>query len=106
VCYNTGSGSRHVIQESNQFWVSIFCSSASCQQISKLDRGRAEDMLHTVSDEVAEANYDDPKLRGLAWDAKLAEAKQQNNEAKSFNMATPQVAAMLDTLNDFESPSE
>ena len=45
-------------------------------------------------------------LRGLAWDAELAEAKQQDNEAKSFNMATPQVAAMLDTLNDFESPSE
>jgi hypothetical protein len=39
-------------------------------------------------------------------DAELEEAKQQINEAKSFNMATPQVAAMLDTLNDFESPSE
>jgi hypothetical protein len=51
-------------------------------------------------------HYDDPKLRGLACDAELAEAKQQINEAKSFNMATPQVAAMLDTLNDFKSPSE
>ena len=51
-------------------------------------------------------SYDDPKLRGLAWDAELAEAKQQINEAKSFNMATPEVAAMLDTLNDFEPPSE
>lgn len=46
---------RHVVQESNQFWVSILCSTAWCQQISNLDRGRAEDMLHTVSDEVAEA---------------------------------------------------
>ena len=46
---------RHLIQDGNQFWVSILCYTAWCQQISKLDRGRAEDMLHTVSDEVAEA---------------------------------------------------
>ncbi len=46
---------RLVIQESNQFGGSILCSTARCQQISKLDRGRAEDMLHTVSDEIAEA---------------------------------------------------
>jgi hypothetical protein len=46
---------RHVVQESNQFWVSTLSSTAWCQQISKSDRGRAEDMLHTVSDEVAEA---------------------------------------------------
>ena len=55
---------RHAIQESNQFWVSIFCSTAWCQQISKLDRGRAEDMLDSVSHEVR-MHYDDPKLHGL-----------------------------------------
>jgi len=37
------------------FGLAILCSTARCQQISELDRGRAEDMLHTVSDEVAEA---------------------------------------------------
>lgn len=46
---------RLLIPEGNQFGVSILCSTAWCQQISKLDRGRAEDMLHTVSDEAAEA---------------------------------------------------
>jgi hypothetical protein len=42
--------------------------------------------------------YADPKLHGLAWDAELAQAKQQINEAKSFTMASG--GAMLDTLND------
>jgi hypothetical protein len=37
------------------FGLAFFAATARCQQISKLDRGRAEDMLHTVSDEVAEA---------------------------------------------------
>lgn len=45
---------RHVVPESNQFWVSILSPTAWCQQISKSDRGRAEDMLQPVSDEVAE----------------------------------------------------
>jgi len=79
--------------------LAFFASSAWCQQISKLDRGRAEDMLHTVSDDVRK-HYYDPKFHGLDWDAKLAEAKQQIKEAKSFNMAMSHIAAMLDALND------
>ncbi len=85
------------------FGLAFFASTARCQQISELDRGRAKDMLPTVSDEVRK-HYDDPQLHGLDWDAKLAKAKQQTNEAESFNMAMSHVAAMLDTLDDLSSP--
>ena len=77
----------------------LFVPLAWSQQISKLDRGRAEDILHTVGDEVRK-HYYDPKLHGLDWDAKLAEAKNEIGESKSFNMAMSHVAAMLDSLND------
>lgn len=79
-------------------WI-FFASAAWPQQISKLDRGRAEDILHTVGDEVRK-HYYDPKLHGLDWDAKLAQAKNQIGGAKSFNMAMSHIAAMLDSLND------
>src|SRR5579872_6530614 len=79
-------------------WI-FFASAAWSQQISKLDRGRAEDILHTVGDEVRK-HYYDPKLHGLDWDAKLAQAKKQIGEAKSFNMAMSHIAAVLDSFND------
>jgi hypothetical protein len=63
-------------QRAIRFWLAGFASTACCRQVSKLDRGRAEDMLHTVSDEVRK-HYYDPKPHGLDCDAKLAEAKQQ-----------------------------
>jgi C-terminal processing protease CtpA/Prc len=77
----------------------IAASTAWSQQISKLDRGRAEDMLHTVGDEVRK-HYYDPKFHGLDWDGKLADTRRQIDESKSFNMAISHIAAMLDTLND------
>ena len=42
------------LQRATSFGLACFAS-ALCQQISKLDRGRAEEMLYTVSDNVAEA---------------------------------------------------
>ena len=50
------------------FGLAFFASTARCQQISKLDRGRAEDVLHAVSDEVRKHSYD-PKLHGLDFAA-------------------------------------
>ena len=79
--------------------LAFFASAAWSQQLSNLDRGRAEDMLHTVGEDVRK-HYYDPKFHGLDWDAKLAEARRQIGEAKSFNMAMSHIAAMLDTLND------
>jgi len=69
------------------------------QQISRIDRGRAEDILHVISDEVRK-HYYDPKFHGLDWDARVAEAKQKIDQASSFNMAMSQIAAAMVDLND------
>ena len=80
--------------------VLIFVASAAwAQQISKLERDRAQDMLKVIGDDVHK-HYYDPKFHGLDWPAKIAEAKQKISEVKSFNMAMSHIAAMLDTLND------
>lgn len=78
----------------------IFVASAAWpQQLSKLDRGRAEDMLHVVGEEVRK-HYYDPKFHGLDWDAKISEAKKKIDDSKSFNMAISHIAALLGTLDD------
>lgn len=69
------------------------------QQISSLDRGRAQDMLRTLGSEVRK-HYYDPKFHGVDWEAKVAEAKQKIDKTTSMNMALSHIAAALDTLND------
>lgn len=69
------------------------------QQISNLDRGRAQDMLKTISNEVKK-HYYDAELRGVDFDARVEQAKEQIEKATSFNMAMSHIAAALDTLND------
>jgi carboxyl-terminal processing protease len=69
------------------------------QPMSKLDRGRALDILKTVGDDVRK-HYYDPKFHGVDWDAKIAEAKAKIEKETSFNMAMSHIAAALDTLND------
>ena len=71
----------------------------SQQQISSYDRGVAQDMLRVVADDV-QKHYYDPKLHGLDWDAKVAEAKQKIEKADSMNAALFEIAGMLDSLND------
>jgi len=56
-------------------------------------------MLQVIGNDVHK-HYYDPKLHGLDWDAKVAEAKQKISQAQSFNMAMSHIAAALDTLND------
>ena len=67
-------------------------------RISDLDRGRAQDMLRVVADEVRK--HYDPKLHGIDWDPKVAEAKQRIEKATSMNMALSEIAGLLNTLND------
>jgi carboxyl-terminal processing protease len=68
-------------------------------QMTKLERGRALDMLQVVANDVKK-HYYDPKFHGVDFDAKVAQAKQQIQDSNSFNMAMSHIAAMLDTLND------
>ena len=67
--------------------------------ISNLDRGRAQDMLKIIANEVRK-HYYDPKFQGVDWDAKVAEAKQKIEKTTTMNMAMSHIAAALDTLND------
>lgn len=69
------------------------------QQMSSLERGRALDMLQTISNEVRK-HYYDPKFHGVDFDSKIADAKKKIQSAPSFNMAMSHIAAALDTLND------
>lgn len=71
----------------------------SQQQISTLDRDRAQGILQVVANEVRK-HYYDPHFHGLDWDAKVAEAKARIEKTTSMNMALSHIAAALDTLND------
>lgn len=72
---------------------------SSQQQMSRIDRGHAEDILHVVAGEVRK-HYYDPKLHGLDWDARVEQAKQKIDQANSFSGAMSQIAAALVDLND------
>ncbi len=67
--------------------------------MSSYERGRALDMLQTVSNDVKK-HYYDPKFHGVNLEGRVAEAKQGIEKAQSFNMAMSHIAAALDTLND------
>lgn len=69
------------------------------QQMSRLERERALEILRVVSADVKK-HYYDPKFHGVDWDAKVAEAKQQIEQEKSFNMSMSHIAAALASLND------
>jgi C-terminal processing protease CtpA/Prc len=68
-------------------------------QMTSFERGRALDMLQTIASDVKK-HYYDPKFKGVDFDAKVAQAKQQIQASTSFNMAMSHIAAALDTLND------
>ena len=69
------------------------------QHISGAERGRAEAILQTISDEVKK-HYYDPKFHDVDWGAQVAQAKQKISTAPNFDMAMSYVAAALDALND------
>lgn len=79
--------------------LAFLASAGWAQELSKLDRGRAQDILKGTSDEVRK-HYYDPTFHGLDWDAKVEEARQKINNAKSFSMAMSHIAAMLGALDD------
>jgi len=76
-----------------------FRAPVKAQQISALDRERAQQMLKTVGDEVRK-HYYDPKFKGVDLDKEFAEAKQRIDKVASMNMAISNIAAALDSLDD------
>jgi len=77
-----------------------FCAQgARAQQISNLDRSRAEGMLEVIAKDVSKRYYD-PKLHGVDWDVKVREAKQKIDQSDSLGMALSHIAAALDTFDD------
>jgi len=69
------------------------------QEMSKVERGWAEDMLKTVANDIRN-HYYDPKLHGVNWDARVAKAYDQIEKAPSTSMALSYIAAAVDSLND------
>ena len=77
----------------------MLVSGVSAQELSKLDRGRAQDILKGTAGDVRK-HYYDPKFHGLDWDAKVDEAKKKIDNAKSWNGAMSAIAALLGALDD------
>jgi C-terminal processing protease CtpA/Prc len=74
-------------------------SGAQSQQISDLDRQRAQQMLKTVGDEVHK-HYYDPKFHGVNLDKEIADSRERIEKVNSMNMALSNIAAALDALDD------
>lgn len=72
---------------------------AYAQEMSKVERGWAQDILKTIANDIR-THYYDPKLHGVNWDARVAEAHDQIEKAPSMSMALSYVAAAVDSLND------
>lgn len=56
-------------------------------------------MLQTIANDVKK-HYYDPKLHGVDFDARVAEARKGIENSKSFSMAMSHIAAALDVLDD------
>lgn len=77
----------------------FFFSVCDAQSLSKLDRGRAEQMLQTIAGDVNK-HYYDPQIHGVDWNARVAEYRRKLDTSNSMNMALSVIAAALDSLND------
>lgn len=72
---------------------------AFSQDMTKLERGQAQDMLQVVAGDVRK-HYYDPTFHGVDWDATIAKAKENIDKASSMNIALSYVAAAVERLND------
>jgi carboxyl-terminal processing protease len=77
----------------------LLAHSGTSQQISRIERERAQAMLQTVGVDVRKYYYD-ATLHGVNWDARVNETKDKIAKANSYNEAILQIAALLEALND------
>jgi len=95
----TCAPARFIITSTCFLVLSLAAFAAPQQTMLSFDRGRAEDMLTSVANDVKK-HYYDPKFHGVDFEGRVAEAKQQIAKSPSFNMAISHIAAALDVLND------
>lgn len=68
-------------------------------KITNEERDRAHTALREIAPDVKK-HYYDPKFHGLDWDSKIREMNQRIDRADTWNQASSEVAALLDSLND------
>ncbi|HXX22799.1 MAG TPA: S41 family peptidase [Terriglobia bacterium] len=81
------------------FVAGLFAPAAWSQKMDKYYRDCLLEMLDNISKEV-QKNYYDPKLHGVDWDGRVAEAKSEIKQQNSIGMALNYIAWVLDGLND------
>jgi carboxyl-terminal processing protease len=64
-----------------------------------LERGRALQMMDTISSDVKK-HYYDPHFHGVDWDMRVAEAKDRIKKSTSQNAVLSHIAGALDSLHD------
>ncbi len=72
---------------------------ARAQQLSRVDRERAQGMLQVIAADVRK-HYYDPKFHGVDWEAKVHEAHERIDKATSLSMAFSHIATALAALDD------
>lgn len=77
----------------------VVTCAAPAQEMSKLNRDRAEEMLQVVARDVSK-HYYDRQFHGVNWGAKVEGAKQKIDRETSLGMAFSHIAAAMDSLND------
>ena len=69
------------------------------QTFDSYERGRAQDMLHVIANDVRK-NYYDPKMHGFDFDGRVREADEKLKKATSLSQAMSIIAWTLDGLDD------
>jgi C-terminal processing protease CtpA/Prc len=69
------------------------------QRFTRIDREQAETILDHVSSDIRD-HYYDPKLHGIDFDAKVREAKERIMQAPSYDVASTDIAALFEALDD------
>ncbi len=90
------------------FTVAVF-GAEKTDRFPAVDRERVQIMLQVVASDV-QKYYFDAKLRGVDWNAKVAQAREKIAQAPSYDTALLEIAAVFETLNDshtsFDPPSD
>lgn len=95
---------RHVCSVLGQIHVQIAVAALMgtmgwSQNLSRVDRERAQEMLKIIAADVRQ-NYYDSKFHGVDWEATVRAADAEIAKATTLERATSEVAAALESLND------